>query len=343
MKTVKKKTGIRLSALIAAIALLLSTASCASAARTPAVWSDLFFDTMISITLYDYPGSSSEIFNLCKEECTLYESLLSPAISTSDIWKIAHADSYPVQISRRTADIINYALDFCEMSDGLLDISAGALINLWDIKANSLSDDPVIPSDEEISKALATADYTGISIQDGPAEDTALISLNDPDCVIDLGCIAKGYIADRIDELLRNEGVTSSIINLGGNVRVIGSKPDGSPFRIGIQYPFADRGEPIVTVSLTDETLVTSGIYERYFEKGGHIYHHILDPRTGYPSESKILSASVRAPSSADADALSTICLLSGTEKGLELIEKIPGAEVLFITDDYETVSSSGW
>lgn len=151
---------------------------------------------------------------------------------------------------------------------------------------------------------------------------------------IDLGAIAKGYIADQVKTYLKKQGIKHAIINLGGNVDVIGTKPDGSKYNIGIQKPFDESGEAITSVQLKDQTVVTSGIYERYFKKNGKLYHHILDPRTGYPCENNLYSVSIITDSSTKADALSTTCFLLGYEKGMELIQSMDGVEAIFITDD---------
>ena len=171
-------------------------------------------------------------------------------------------------------------------------------------------------------------DYTKIDIQDNT------VTLEDPEAGIDLGAIAKGYIADQVKTYLKKQGIKHAIINLGGNVDVIGTKPDGSKYNIGIQKPFDESGEAITSVQLKDQTVVTSGIYERYFKKNGKLYHHILDPRTGYPCENNLYSVSIITDSSTKADALSTTCFLLGYEKGMELIQSMDGVEAIFITDD---------
>ena len=363
-----KKNGLlcyvnRILCLLLCAALSAHAAGCASQDHTPVSMNDIFFDTVITITLYDYPGSSADILDKCKEKCDQFESLFSPTIEGSDIWNINHAESFPVQVNPDTAKMLMKAIDYGNMSGGLIDITIGALTDIWDIREQSAIDDPVIPSPEVINEALSHVDYTSVIISPAPGANSPVtdsqsdnsdipgsaapssyeITLTDPDARIEPGCIAKGYIADELKSLLINEGVSSAIINLGGNILVIGSKPDGTPFNIGIQYPFKDRGESIETVSISDTSVVSSGTYERYFTLNDQVYHHILDPRTGYPSDSGVISASVRCASSVDADALSTLCLILGEQEGLSLIESIPDTEVLFVTEGYELVGSSGW
>ena len=142
---------------------------------------------------------------------------------------------------------------------------------------------------------------------------------------------------------LKEQNVSHALINLGGNVLALGGKPDGSDYNIGIQKPFAQNGEAITSVKIKDQSVVSSGIYERYFKVGDKIYHHILDPKTGYPYKNNLLGVSIVCDSSTEADALSTTCFAMGLDDGLKYIEGIKGAEALFITDDYEIHYSSGF
>lgn len=160
---------------------------------------------------------------------------------------------------------------------------------------------------------------------------------------IELGAVAKGYIADKVKEYLVSEGVKSAVIDLGGNVLCIGEKPDGEPFKIGIQKPFADRSETVAAVEIAGRSVVSSGVYERYFEKDGKQYHHILDPSTGYPYENGLVAVTVLSEQSVDGDGLSTACFALGLEKGLKLIEQTPDTEAVFITEDGEMHFSKGF
>ena len=164
-----------------------------------------------------------------------------------------------------------------------------------------------------------------------------------PGAQIDLGGIAKGYIADRLKEYLVDGGVYSGLINLGGNILCIGKKRDGSKFRIGVQQPFADRTDTIATLQISNASIVSSGIYERYFKKNGVIYHHILDTTTGYPLQNGLLGVSVVAAESVDADALSTSLFAMGLEEGLAWINRKAGIEAVFITQDEKLHYSSNF
>ena len=161
-------------------------------------------------------------------------------------------------------------------------------------------------------------------------------------CRLDLGAIAKGYIADRVRDYLVGQGVASAMIDLGGNLYCLGVKPGGEPFRVGIQYPYRDRNEVIAAIDASDVSVVTSGVYERCFEAEGVLYHHILDSATGYPVQNSLLAVTVIAPDSLTADALSTACFALGLERGMALIDSLDGVHALFITDDFALHPSAG-
>ena len=157
-----------------------------------------------------------------------------------------------------------------------------------------------------------------------------------------MGGIAKGYIADQMKAYLNQKGITSGYINLGGNVLALGAKTDGSAYTIGIQRPFGEENEAIASVSITDQTVVSSGVYERYFEVDGTRYHHILDTATGYPYDNGLLEVTIITGASVDGDGLSTTCFSLGLEDGMALVESLDATEAIFITDDYEVHTSSG-
>jgi thiamine biosynthesis lipoprotein len=159
---------------------------------------------------------------------------------------------------------------------------------------------------------------------------------------VDLGSIGKGYAADQVADYLKEQGVQKAILNLGGNILIIGEKDAGTPFRVGLQNPFDSRNEYFGVVEVMDKTVVTSGIYERNFEQDGILYHHILDTETGYPVNNSVTSVSIIADSSIDADAMSTVLFVLGVEEGLELCESIANIECVYVTNDYQVYMSSG-
>ena len=290
-----------------------------------------YFDTYISIKIY---GGSDEIIDGCFDICSHYEELFSKSLSNSDIYRINSSCGKAVKVSHETIKLIRDAGYFYELSGGDFDISIYPLSSLWDFSA----DDKSIPNKSDIDDALLHVSYDNILIN----EEDDTITLLDPKGGIDLGGIAKGYIADRLKDYLVSEGIDSAVINLGGNVLVIGSKPGGSPFNIGIQYPFRNTGEVIRSVKVSDKTVVSSGIYERFFEDNGRIYHHILDPKTGCPAESDLLGATVITDSSEYADALSTICFMKGSTGAENILKQLPyKAEAVLVTDEYEIIDIS--
>ena len=186
-----------------------------------------------------------------------------------------------------------------------------------------------------MAEAVTHIDYHCIKVEGNT------VTLTDPEARIDLGGIAKGYIADRLKEYLKDEGIEHALIDLGGNMLTLGRRYDGNDFRIGIQKPFADTGTAMAVVSVNDKSVVTSGDYERYFEKDGVIYHHILDPDTGYPVQNDLDQVTIISDQSVDGDALSTTCFAMGLEDGLELIRSLDGIEAVFVTKDGEMHTSS--
>lgn len=325
MKCKKNNIIKTLSAVLTASALLLTGCSGAkSSTQTDQdlTYTDMLFDTVIKIQILD-PADESILDGL-KKLCEKYDTMFSATNTDSELYKLNHANGQPFTVSSETANLIQEGIHYSELSGGAFDLTIEPVSALWDFKA----DKPTVPSSDAIAQAVSHVDYTKVDIQDNT------VTLEDPEAGIDLGAIAKGYIADQVKTYLKKQGIKHAIINLGGNVDVIGTKPDGSKYNIGIQKPFDESGEAITSVQLKDQTVVTSGIYERYFKKNGKLYHHILDPRTGYPCENNLYSVSIITDSSTKADALSTTCFLLGYEKGMELIQSTDGVEAIFITDD---------
>ena len=266
------------------------------------------------------------------EMCGTYEQMLSAHIETSEVSAINRAEGKPVTVSEETADLIELGCSYGRLSGGLFDITIAPASNLWNFHN---SENPCIPDAGELSEAVSHIDYRCVQV------DGCTVTLTDPEAAIDLGGIAKGYIADRIKEYLESEGVEHALINLGGNMLAVGGRYDGTDFQIGIQKPFAQTGTVLAAVSVSDQSVVSSGNYERYFEQNGKIYHHILDPGTGYPADTGLYQVTIISDSSAQGDALSTTCFLLGLDKGMELIQSLDGVEAVFVTSDMEIHVSS--
>ena len=307
--------------LLCSLALLLS--GCSSLpGEEDLTYNDTLFDTVIRIQILD--PVDKEVLDGCRKLCQDYDALFSRTNENSDIYKINHAAGQAVEVSEETITLLNKGIYYCELSGGIFDITIGAASNLWDFKAET----PSVPSSDAIAYAVSHIDYKNIIIKDNT------VRLADPEAAIDVGAVAKGYIADRIKEYLEDNGVRHAVIDLGGNILTIGTKTDGSDYNIGIQKPFDETGSPVTSVKIADKSVVTTGIYQRYFEIDGKKYHHILDPVTGYPCDNDLYSVSIITDSSLTADALSTVCYLMGYEKGMALIDQLDNVDAIFITKD---------
>ena len=322
----------KIALMLILILSVFQTAGCAVSTQ-PVQKTGFYLDTVISVTVCGMEGDASfsdsaaeSAIDASFSVCSYYESIFSNTISSSDISRINAAGGLPVEVSSDTVEILNTALKYSELTDGAFDVTISPVSSLWDFK----SEDAVPPDDALIKEALTHVGYDNIMI------DGNSVSLTDPKAAIDLGGIAKGYIADRMKECLESLNVTSAIINLGGNVLTIGRNPDGSDFNIGIQKPFAGQNTVITSVKVDDLSIVSSGPYERYFEYQGRIYHHILDPKTGYPVDSGLNGVTIVSDKSVDGDALSTSCFVLGEEKGKTLIESIGSVRAIFINTDNE-------
>lgn len=317
---------------VCAVLLGSTVSGCSSPAHANTSYSDSgsYFDTIITITVYG--RKNADLIQDCFEMADRYEQLFSATIEDSDVSRINQANGSYVAVDNETVDLLEAGLEYCRMTDGVFDITVGALSDLWDIRHNP----GIIPAEADIQAALNTIGYEYVEIRGNE------VALTHEGTRLDLGAIAKGYIADRMKDYLVSQGVDSALINLGGNVLTVGNKPDGSPYQVGLQRPFDEMNSTIGAVSVSGQSVVSSGNYERYFELDGKIYHHIMDTSTGYPVDNDLLNVTVISEQSTDGDALSTICYSLGLEKGMELIESLPDTEAIFITDDDEIHTSSG-
>ncbi|WP_408632536.1 FAD:protein FMN transferase [Mobilitalea sibirica] len=292
-------------------------------------------NTVVTITIYDKQEESllDESMDLIRH----YEKIYSRTAKDSELYALNHSmvpfNGKTRQISNELSQLLAYGLSYSKLSEGAFDISTAPISSLWNFTGLS----PILPSEDDINNALQLVNYEFIQLNGNE------LSFSKENIRIDLGAIAKGYIADRVKEYLQSKNVKSAMINLGGNILCIGNKPDGSPFHIGIQKPFADRNETIEVMKLSDVSVVSSGIYERFFSLDGKLYHHILNPETGYPYENDLISVTIISNKSVDGDGLSTSCFALGLEKGLKLLADIPDTYGVFITKDYEIIYSEGF
>lgn len=319
------------------ILALFCMTGCARTAE-PVTKTGFYLDTVIQITLYEN-GNREECSQRIQECFALidkYEHLFSATLEGSDVWKINHGNGEPVTVSEETVSLLVTAVDYANTTEGAIDPTIRPVSRLWDFGSE---DEAHVPKEIDIKEALTHVSYDHIRFGTAPSDDTGepvyrTVTLTDPEAAVDLGFIAKGYIADKLKEYLLSQGVESACISLGGNVITIGEKPDGSPFRIGIQEPFAAEGTTLDTVEIKDTSVVTSGIYERCFYEDGLLYHHVLDTATGYPVDNELASVTIICDSSTKADALSTSCLCMGLEKGRQFLDSQKDVEYLLITKD---------
>lgn len=237
-----------------------------------------------------------------------------------------------VEVSTEVFYIIEKAKYFSEISKGAFDISLAPVIELWGV----FTKHERVPLEKEIKERMSLVNYNNLILDEG--ENTVRFSKEN--MKIDLGGIAKGYAADRATQIYKQNNVNAAFINLGGNVMVFGEKPDNSDWSVGVQEPFKSRGEIIGVVNITNESVVTSGNYVRYFEDKGVKYHHIIDPRTGYPADSNLMSVTVISQNSMEGDALSTAAFVLGDEDGMRFIKNY-GAKAIFITKDKKVKMTS--
>ncbi len=342
---------IRVSAVFAILILLIITQTgCSSDSTEPVTGENYLLDTVCTISIYEMKsdGSSEPAAAADNEKaaqsaidgafslCAALDKTLSRTQEASDISRINRAAGEWTEVSDDTVRLISEGVRYSELSGGDFDITIGGVTSLWDFHAEG--DDAKLPDADELAEAVTHVGYDKIEI------DGNRIRLTDPQTRIDLGGIAKGYIGDRMSEYLEGEGVTSGIINLGGNVICIGGKTEEEDFTIGVEAPYSDRTEIVGKIGARDMTLVTSGVYERKIEVDGKLYHHILDTKTGWSAETDLNAVTLTADKghSMDIDALSTICLIKGHEAARELIEQTDGVEAVFILKDGSIDQTSG-
>ena len=286
------------------------------------------FDTVIDITLYDV--EDEDVFNVLEYWIDRYENRFSTTIETSEVSLLNNNNGTFQQVSAETFNLINRAVNANEITDGAFDIAVYPIVKAWGFTTGEYK----IPENEESRRLLMFTGSRKIQFNPDNLSVRLLTGMQ-----IDLGGIAKGYIASKLYEKAKEKGVKSGLISLGGNVQAIGSKPDGNPWYVGIQHPDYEN-DYIGVLSITDEAAITSGGYQRFFERDGKRYHHIIDPSTGAPSESDILSATVITKDGTMGDALSTAFYVMGSEKAKEFLANNPQFKAVILTKDYKVLVS---
>ena len=318
------------------VSILLLYTGCSNKRDTIRSGMNFQLGTLIELSIYE--GGRKNIIAEAFALISNLENKLSRNKELSEISGInKNAGVSSVEVSDDTFFIIDKSIYYSDISKGFFDISVGPIVSLWGIGTAEAK----VPSGKEINNLIGLIDYQKIKL----TSLKKIVYLEEKGMEIDLGAIAKGYIADKVYELFKEDGVTGAIINLGGDVRLLGRKPDsagGKLFRIGIQDPFEKRGVAAGIYEGENISIVTSGVYERYYEENGIKYHHIFNPKTGYPADSDIMGISVITEKATDGDALSTSLFMLGSAEALALAEKLKDTEVIIITKDKKIILSKG-
>ena len=284
--------------------------------------------TYMTLTAYGEPAERA--LELSEDKVKELEALWSVTDAGSDIYKANHSGGKTAEIDGETAEILTFALDMAERTDGALEPTISPIITAWGF----ISGDYRIPDREELDNLLQYVDYREVTLEENQVMLPEGMQL-------DLGAVGKGYMGDILSELLKEQGVTSALLDIGGNIQMIGRKPDGSRWRLGIQNPFGEGS--LGVLECEDGAVVTSGNYERYFiGEDGKQYGHIIDPSTGRPAESGLASVSIMAKQGGLCDALSTAVYVMGIEKATEYWRENGGFEMLLVTDNDEIYLTEG-
>ncbi len=295
----------------------------------PKTIQSFLLDTIVSVTYYS--DSDRAAAEAALKLCSSMESVFSRTRPDSELYRLNESGS--MEVSDDLLAVITLALDFSSETDGRFDPTMGGVSALYAFSSES----PACPDQAELAEALLHTGWEKVIV------NGRTVTLTDPAAELDLGAAAKGYIADQMKSLLLRRGVAHAIINLGGNILCLGTKPDGSAYRVGVQYPDRSSSDTVETVSVSDMSIVTSGVYQRFFEENGKVFHHILDPLTGDSVRNGLSAVTVVGPSSALCDVLSTSCFALGLEDGMALINSTDGYYALFITDDLSLHYSDGF
>ena len=279
-------------------ALLFLTGCSAESSPEPVQGTFFAMDTVMDFTIYGESGLIDQSESLIAS----LESLVSVTDANSELYAINQTGSGT--LTGKASSLMEQALEICRRTDGALDLSIYPIVRAWGFTTGSYQ----VPDEAEIQALLPLVDYRKIQYDAADGDVTLPVGMK-----IDLGSVAKGYAGQLVAQMLREHGVQSALLNLGGNVQTVGAKPDGSPWQIGIKDPQGE--DAMMVLSVEDQAVVTSGGYERYFEQDGQTYWHIMDPSTGAPAHSGLISVTIIGPCGLRCDGLSTALFVMGREK----------------------------
>jgi thiamine biosynthesis lipoprotein len=333
-----KKTKMLLTAALLIAALMILTSCDNGGTRNePIRQTEFLLDTVCTVTVFskDDEDYAAEALALCAD----YEQLLSRTVATSEISAINDAGGVQTAVSKDTAELLKKALYYGEQSEGMFDVTIGGVSALWDFSSDS--PDRVVPSRTTVETALTAVDYTGIDLSGTD------VRLRNPATQLDLGGIAKGFIADKMAEYLTEKGVRAALIDLGGNIVTVGAKEGDVPWVVGVKNPLpaTEDGQTSAILGTIEvegtKSVGTSGTYERFFIQDGVRYHHILDPQTGFPAQTDLAGVTVVTEKSVDGEGITTMCILFGSEKARQYLEENNIPAVL-VKDDGTVITTGG-
>ncbi|WP_129596873.1 FAD:protein FMN transferase [Anaerophilus nitritogenes] len=301
----------------------------------PVEESSYMLGTYLTIKLWtDHEEEGKEIIKKSFDRIQEIEKKMSVNLEDSEINKINHASGEDfIKVSKDTSEVLKKSLSYAKISRGAFDPTIGKLVQLWGIGTDSER----VPSREEIENALKYVNFHRIKEKNDDS-----FQLQNKGMRLDLGGIAKGYAADEVYKILKEKKIEHAMINLGGNIYAVGNKLDGSSWKIGIQDPLQKTGTHMGYLEVSNQSVVTSGNYERFFVQNNERYHHIIDPHKGYPAKNGVISATIVTDKSMDADALSTATYILGVDEGMKLIESLENVECILVTQSQEVYVSSG-
>ena len=306
-------------------ALLFLTGCSAESSPEPVQGTFFAMDTMMDFTIYGESGLIDQSESLIAS----LESLMSVTDANSELYAINQTGSGT--LTGKASSLMEQALEICRRTGGALDLSIYPIVRAWGFTTGSYQ----VPDEAEIQALLPLVDYRKIQYDAADGDVTLPEGME-----IDLGSVAKGYAGQLVAQMLREHGVQSALLNLGGNVQTVGAKPDGSPWQIGIKDPQGE--DAMMVLSVEDQAVVTSGGYERYFEQDGQTYWHIMDPSTGHPADSGLISVTIVGDEGVVCDGLSTALFVMGLEKAADLWAQSGDFEAVFVTASGEVYITEG-
>lgn len=314
---------------------LITLCGCANSAESSSEDTKEYSRDIFAMDTYMYLKAYGEhadtALGYSSEQILSLEELFSVTSEKSDIWAINHSNGEPVSVSDDTIAVLNKAIEIGGKTNGALDVTIYPLLTEWGFT----TDTQQVPTDDIIADKLKLIDYAKISVKGNT------VQLPD-NMQIDFGALAKGYTSDCVTEILKENGVKSALVNLGGNVHAVGTKPDGTLWKVGVQNPFSPS-EQVCILEIADKAVITSGNYERFFtDENGRKYWHILDSADGFPADNGLVSVTIVGENGLLCDALSTALFVLGTDKAIDYWRNSADFEMILITDDEKIIYSEG-